>query len=408
MSRLKCIAEMLATLTLVFGCEQPHETATGSKQAAETAPADSLAMHGQAELERLEALGYVGWDSDADDSLRGVTRHDPTRTSPGYNLYTNEVDEVYLQDLEGRLVHTWRLKGRRHSEYAELLNDGTLLVVCEGEMLVRLAWNSDVLMKWEGTVHHDVAVVEGPSFLVPYRAQRVRYKGRNVLFDGLAQVDQRGRVERSWSTFGSLKLLQQYHPQSRLDTRPRNDRKLTSEKVFDYYHLNTVEILPETPLGARDQRFRAGNLLICLRNAHLILVLGDGGSAVTWAWGTDTLEMPHMPTMLDTGNILVFDNGPDRGHSRILEVDPSTDTIVWKYEGNPPSRFHSAWRGSAQRLPNDNTLICESERGHVFEVTRDGTIVWEFWNPDMEGNKRKRIYRFLRLAPERVEHLLRD
>ena len=44
--------------------------------------------------------------------------------------------------------------------------------------------------------------------------------------------------------------------------------------------------------------------------------------------------------------------------------------------------FFSAVQGAAQALPNGNVLVTESTKGRVFEVTRDGEIVWEFWNPD--------------------------
>jgi hypothetical protein len=37
--------------------------------------------------------------------------------------------------------------------------------------------------------------------------------------------------------------------------------------------------------------------------------------------------------------------------------------------------------GSAQRLPNGNTLITESAFGRVFEVTKEGEIVWDYVNP---------------------------
>jgi hypothetical protein len=401
-------AVLLVALALCIGCQQPDEAGTGSPQSTATAATDSPPSVSEQELQALEALGYLAWDPDADESLRGVTRHDSARTAPGYNLYTNDVDEVYLQDLEGKHVHVWRLKGRRHCEYAELLDDGTLLVVCEGEALVHLGWNSDVLLYAKGPVHHDVAVVAGQSFLVPYSERVAEYRGRRVKFDGLAQISPKGRVERRWSTFKSLKMLQRHHHPSKLDTAPTDGEQSNRMKVYDYYHLNTVEVLPETPLGARDRRFRAGNLLICLRNANLIAILDQQDFSVTWHWGTDTLDLPHMPTMLDTGNILLFDNGESRGFSRVLEIDPSKETIVWTFESNPLHRFYSAWRGSVQRLPNGNTLICESERGHVFEVTQDGTIVWEFWNPEMQRGKRKRIYRFMRLAPERIERLLTD
>ena len=57
--------------------------------------------------------------------------------------------------------------------------------------------------------------------------------------------------------------------------------------------------------------------------------------------------------------------------------------------------------GSAQRLPNGNTLIAETDRGHAFEVTKDGEIVWEFYTPvevrwGIEG--RPAIYRMTRVA----------
>ena len=78
--------------------------------------------------------------------------------------------------------------------------------------------------------------------------------------------------------------------------------------------------------------------------------------------------------------------------------------------GQPQQDFFSPWRGSVQRLPNGNTLICSSERGQVFEVTPDGRVVWEFWNPDLravsgdDGRfERRRIYRFQRVAAEWFE-----
>ena len=110
--------------------------------------------------------------------------------------------------------------------------------------------------------------------------------------------------------------------------------------------------------------------------------------------------------MLADGHILVFDNGTHRGSSRVLEIDPTTRKVVWKYEGAPEQPFFSKWRGGNQRLENGNTVICESERGRVFEVTREGEIVWEFWNPEIVDGSRKRIYRFARLSPAQVDPLL--
>jgi len=113
--------------------------------------------------------------------------------------------------------------------------------------------------------------------------------------------------------------------------------------------------------------------------------------------------------LLSNGNILIFENDvrSDRGnYSRVFELNPKTEKIVWEYKADPPEKFYSGNMGSAQRLPNGNTLITESTKGHIFEVTRDGEIVWEFYNPkfNKEG-KRKTIYRFLRLTLEDLKKI---
>ena len=42
--------------------------------------------------------------------------------------------------------------------------------------------------------------------------------------------------------------------------------------------------------------------------------------------------------------------------------------------------FFSPHMGGAQRLPGSETLICEGNKGCVFEVTPDGDIVRDFLN----------------------------
>ena len=62
-----------------------------------------------------------------------------------------------------------------------------------------------------------------------------------------------------------------------------------------------------------------------------------------------------------------------------------SNQIVWDYTGNHASTLNSSHNGSAQRLPNGNTLICSGEIGHFMEVKYDGTLVWEFVNPVYNG-----------------------
>jgi hypothetical protein len=79
----------------------------------------------------------------------------------------------------------------------------------------------------------------------------------------------------------------------------------------------------------------------------------------------------------------------------VLEINPVTLELVWSYT-NP--RFFSTNISSAQRLPNGNTLITAGAGGRMFEVTNDGTIVWEYMFPLFSGaNASNAVYRAYRV-----------
>ena len=59
--------------------------------------------------------------------------------------------------------------------------------------------------------------------------------------------------------------------------------------------------------------------------------------------------------------------------------------IVWLYQGDESHPFHSPLRSSVETLPNGNAVITESDGGRLFEVTRQGEIVWNFVNPTRGG-----------------------
>jgi hypothetical protein len=130
---------------------------------------------------------------------------------------------------------------------------------------------------------------------------------------------------------------------------------------------------------------------------------------VLWTLRGD-FRFQHDPSVLESGRLLLFDNlGPSmRGvpipqepgrlqrrwyrllfsgaelpnpASAVLEIDPETGRVVWSYEGSPDRPFRSKTCGSAQRLPNGNTLIVESQFGRAFEVTPERRLVWEFVSP---------------------------
>ena len=120
--------------------------------------------------------------------------------------------------------------------------------------------------------------------------------------------------------------------------------------------------------------------------------------------------------------ILIFDNGPHRldqtfPFSRVIEIDPKANRIVWSYQEAIPSNFFSPRISNAQRLPNGNTLIDEGFFGRFFEVTPGGETVWEYINPyfgpagapaNTQSNNVFRVYRYTDEEIADADEALRD
>jgi hypothetical protein len=391
------------------------------------APGDDLSRR----LEKLRSVPYTAFTEETVDSgASGVRIYKPDKASPGYNLYcVLDSFRVNLIDMTGDIIHSWSYpqKGNVRLEHAVMMDNGDILIIEKYRNLLRLDWHSRPLWKSQMHIHHEVAPLSDGTFYVILREVRT-HRGLRVRFPAIAHLSSTGEELERWSSYEHLDEIKRAFDQtSFLDTvlgnllavrdsadvyenlseHPDIARLKRATRFYDYFHLNTITILPDTPLGRKDQRFRAGNLLICFRNVNQIAVLEKDTKQILWVWGEGILEWPHHPTMLDNDNILVFDNGIERNYSRVIELNPRTEELEWEYVASPPNSFYSYSKGSAQRLPNGNTLICEGDMGRAFEVTREGEIVWEWLNPNLMGGRRGQIYRMTRIDPGIVEPLLR-
>ena len=75
----------------------------------------------------------------------------------------------------------------------------------------------------------------------------------------------------------------------------------------------------------------------------------------------------------------------------------------WSFAGSDEIPFYSESCGTAQRLPNGNTLVTESDGGRAFELTAGGQLVWEFYNPHRAGEQQEFIatlFEMLRLPED--------
>jgi hypothetical protein len=380
-------------------------------------------------LDKLRSVPYTAVTSyESDPREAGVRIYEADRVRPGYNLYCSRTDpEAYLMDMEGKIVHTWARPGDDIWvwERAVMLPNGDLMVASKFKELLRLDPNSEIVWQAKMDVHHDIAFLPDGSFYTVIRGAEL-YRSLAVEFPVIVHCAPSGEEIDRWYAYDHMdEIMRRFDRSSFLDTvldsmiaagetagftesvpgRVEANRLKNGRVLYDYFHLNTVTVLPETALGERDSRFRAGNLLVCFRNIDQVAVLDADTWEISWVWGEGELEWPHDPTMVEDGNILIFDNGVRRGFSRVVEVDPVKGDIVWQYVAHPPESFYSFEKGSAQRLAGGNTLICDGDNGRAFEVTPAGEVVWEWLNPVMKNGHRVQVYRMTRLTPEEVEPL---
>jgi hypothetical protein len=111
---------------------------------------------------------------------------------------------------------------------------------------------------------------------------------------------------------------------------------------------------------------------------------------VIWHLDDSVLAQQHCASELPSGNILIFDNGTFRKgesatYSRVIEVSRASRCVGWQYRDPHPMTFFTPFMGGAQRLGNGNTLIPEAAFGRVFEVTREGSLCWEWINEEFAG-----------------------
>ncbi len=360
---------------------------------------------------RLEALGYVAPVLENPDPHRvGVTRHDAERASPGVNVYCSvRSPDVHLIDMAGRELHSLTLPSPGAGQDCMVKPDGAGgFVALAAPTLTRLAFDSAVSWTSDAQHHHDFAVLpSGHVFVLSERPGTLEVRGAAVPIRDHAVVllDRRGLPVHEVGLFEPFAPLipEPYLRRARAGFDTWQARGAGLPWAFDVFHPNTLEILPRFVPGLG----RAGDVLLCLRELDLIAVVDLVGRKVRWSFGQGVLDRPHHPSLLPNGHVVVLDNGPRRGHSRVVEVDPRARKIVWEYRADPPEAFYTPARGGVQHLPNDNLLITESTRGRVFEITRAGEIVWEFWNPGTvpETGERQQIYRMQRLAPAEWESL---
>ena len=343
----------------------------------------------------LQVLGYVDAAYDEHPEISGVTFVDRKRTFPGPRLYSTYLPSgSFLIDIDGEVLHHWAPDVERKWTFGALLDDGDIVVVDRDRTLKRIGKDSSVRWTVPVGAHHDLDVWDD-TIVVLTREDELREESNPInqtTFDFVSFYSLEGEFLSKISLLDTLLASRFAHivPSVR-DIRFADDAPERFPSLCRL-HANHVEVIDaaENWMGRPSGRPR---LLITLRNINAAIVMDLETLEVQWLWGPNTLTFPHHASLLPTGNVMVFNNGLEQ--SSVIEIDPQSFDVSWRYSA---PGFFSSIGGGAQRLPNGNTLISESNRGRVFEVNSKGDIVWDWKNPDVsEDGKRGTLFRMVAL-----------
>ncbi len=351
----------------------------------------------------------------------GILLYDKEHSYGGYTLVAPMGSKnVYLVDIEGYVVHTWKTD-YNPGAYAMLLENGNLLRggVLQGSpasfggaggIVQEINWDGKVV--WEYKLlgpneiqHHCFArMPNGNTLILAWERKSIDEfiaKGRDPKKISVTGPALSGKVQNDfWVDFvrevdPAGKTIWEWHVWDHVGTGPYqfNINYMIPDPMgsfFDWTHFNAVEYMPDSDYVLLNSRNFSEFYLIDHKTGKMVYRWGNPsayGQGEPPSWmnnGDQKVFGSHNATHLGRNRFLVFDNGserPEGNRSAAVEVDARTGNIEWQYTASSSNSFYTARQGGAQRLPNGNTFITSSNSGHLFEVTQDKQVVWDYVSP---------------------------
>jgi hypothetical protein len=204
---------------------------------------------------------------------------------------------------------------------------------------VTRVWSQETPGK-SGTRYHDIDRINETHLLVA-----------DIYLDGVFVVNaETGQIEWRWNA------SDEFSPAETGGPYPE-----------DWSHVNDVELLED------------GRVMVSMRNHDRVVFLKDGRLQANWTLGEE-----------DNYDVLYEQHNPDyvpeeRGGPAVVIGDSENNRVV-EYQRTEDGEWERSWTWrdarmqwprDADRLPNGQTLITDSNGNRVFEVDQQGEIVWE-------------------------------
>ncbi len=358
----------------------------------------------------------------------GVLKYDKEKSYGGYTLFApmTNCTTTYLIDMEGNVVHKWESE-YTPGAYAMLLPNGNLLrggvlkkkpaaIGGAGGIVQEIDWNGKVVWEYKmntpSEIHHHcfARMPSGNTLILGWEAISIDEaiaKGRDPKTIPISVYDMDQYHYEFWVDFvrevdKNGKTVWEWHVWDHIGTGPHqfDINYILPEKLggnytsFDWSHFNTVEYIPEKEMVLLNSRNFSEFYLIDYKTGKMVYRWGNPsayGQGERPSWynnGDQKVFGSHSATYIGKDQFMVFDNGSERAEgnrSSVVIVDRKTNEIVWQYSTTTPQSFYSFRQGAAQMLPNGNIHVTSTHSGHLFEVTEDKKIVWDYVSPVFNG-----------------------
>lgn len=305
----------------------------------------------------------------------------------GYDNKNNQF-AIWLFDEKGSEVYQWPINytridpdGPSHNSDAphglSVMPDGSVMVGFDkGDAMARLDLCGQPVWIKKGIFHHVMSPTKDGSFWI-WEAE----DHPNGHYHYLIKVDsETGHTIKKISLKDDVILKNQENALTFSIPPDFEFRRFDGDPGAvgqDIFHPNDVEELSEE-MAIHFPQFNPGDLLISLRHLHLVAVLDSESNDVKWArhgpW-----RFQHDPDFIENGTISIYDNNKGMERSKIIEVDPLTNKIWYRFPDADFS-FNNSSMGTHQRLPNGGELISVAMEGRVLVANPDGKLVFEYNN----------------------------
>ena len=342
-------------------------------------------------------LGFSVWSKDSEKSDQYIL------AAPFYGDTNFEgTGTIQLIDTQGVPVHTWWTPHPVLSAY--LSPDGTVTASMTPPLdskdypspggttglIQKIDWDGNVL--WE---YRDNRMALDFEILPDGRIMYIRWHPAPESF----ARDVRGGMDTATTSVwtNELVVVNAYKQiewtwkfEDHVDPRSYTVSPLVPK--VDWAHMNSVRYIVDNPIT------HTPAYLVSVRHISTVFMIDTEDGAILWESPRGMFSLQHDATLTKSGTILVFDNGLFRDHpvpaviSRVVEIDPRKNSVVWEFTGGKSGlekvQYSSSIMGGAQRLDSGNTLITVSMMNDLYEVTSEGEIVWKYSNDFRDADNR--------------------